>query len=171
MRFATTESIRWYTPNPTISHCICPQSGEVRPMTFAGFEKDRQTLKYRCPTVEYGPHCAGRDECHRMGSLSPKARQRVVRIKINDGKHPLRIFDPCPRRTRKWKKIYARRNALERINARVGRDFLFDDRFIRGKASMQLHIAGSMAVRMAIAVGCLEKNKPDKMRSLVQLAA
>ena len=36
---------------------------------------------------------------------------------------------------------------------------------------MQLHIAGSMAVMMAIAVGCLEKNKPDKMRSLVQLAA
>ena len=31
--------------------------------------------------------------------------------------------------------------------------------------------AGSMAVMMAIAEGCLEKNKPDKMRSLVQLAA
>ena len=32
--------------------CVCPQSSEVRRMIYAGFEKDRQTLKYRCPAVE-----------------------------------------------------------------------------------------------------------------------
>ena len=148
-------------------HCVCPQSGEVRRMIYAGFENDRQTLKYRCPAVEYGLHCAGRRDCHRMGGLSPKAKQRVVRIKVDDGKHPMRTFGPCPRSTRKWKQAQVRRNALERINARVARDFMLDDHFIRGKAAMHLRIAGSMAVMLAIALGCLEKNKPDKMRSLV----
>ena len=68
-------------------------------------------------------------------------------------------------------RLFDGRNSLERINARVGRDSLFDDPFIRGRASMQLQIAGSMALMMAIAVGCQEKNKPDNMRSLAQLAA
>ena len=148
-------------------YCVCPQSGEVRPVAYAGFEKKRQTLKYRCPAVEYGLHCAGRDECHRMGGISPNAKQRIVRIKINDGKHPMRTFGPCPRNTRKWKQTFDRRNSLERINARVGRDFQVDDHFLRGKSAMHLRIAGSMAVMLAIALGCLEKNKPDKMRSLV----
>ena len=148
-------------------YCVCPQSGEVRPMFYAGFEKKRQTLKYRCPAVEYGLHCAGRDECHRMGGISPNAKQRIVRIKFNDGKHPMRTFGPCPRNTRKWKQTFDRRNSLERINARVGRDFQLDDHFLRGKSAMHLRIAGSMAVMLAIALGCLEKNKPDKMRSLV----
>ena len=95
----------------------------------------------------------------------------MVRIKFNDGKHPLRIFGPCPRSTRKWEQIFDRQNSMERINARVGRNFLFDDHFIRGKASMQLQVAGRLAVMMATAMGCQEKNKPDRMRSLVQLTA
>ena len=68
---------------------------------------------------------------------------------------------------RKWKQALVQRNALERINACVGRDFLLDDHFLRGKSNMHLHIAGNMAVMLAIAFGRLEKNKPDKMRSLV----
>ena len=85
----------------------------------------------------------------------------------NDGKHPMRTFGPCPRDTRKWNQTFDRRNSLERINARVGRDFLLDDHFLRGKSAMHLRIGGSMAIMLAIALGCLEKNKPDKMRNLV----
>ena len=44
---------------------------------------------------------------------------------------------------------------------RVRRDFL------RGKSTIHRRVPDSMAVMLAIALGYLEKNKPDKMRSLV----
>ncbi len=31
--------------------CVCPWSGGVREMAFMGFEKDRKTLKFRCPAA------------------------------------------------------------------------------------------------------------------------
>ena len=117
--------------------------------------------------VEYGVHCAVCDECHRTSGLSPNAKQRMVRIKINDGKHPVHIFGPCPHHTRKWKQTIDRRNSLERINTRVGRDFLLDYHFLRGKSAIHLRIAGSMAVMLTIALCRLEKNRLDKMCSLV----
>ena len=94
-------------------------------------------------------------------------QQRVVRLWFNDGKHLMHIFGPCLCNTRKWKQIFDRRNALERINARVGRDFLLNNHFLRGKFAMHLRIAGNMVVMLAIALGCMEKNKPDKKCSLV----
>ena len=165
-RFAITAWIRWYTQNAAGYTYVCPQSGEARPKAYAYFESKRQTLKYRCPAVEYRLHCAGCDDCHRMGVISPNTKQRIMRIKTNDGKHPMRTFGPCPRNTRKLKQTFDRRNSLERFNVRVGCDFLLDDHFLRGKSAMHLRFAGSMAVMLAIALGCLEKNKPD-MRSLV----
>ena len=55
---------------------------------------------------------------------------------------------------------------MEHINARIGHDFLFNERFLRNKAFLQLHIAGNMVVMMAIIVGCQKNNKPNKMRNL-----
>ena len=55
-------------------YCVCSQLGEVCRIVYAGFEKKRQTLKYLCPTVESGLHFADRDECHRMGIISPNAK-------------------------------------------------------------------------------------------------
>ena len=37
-----------YTYDGEVS-CMCPQTGEVRSMDYGGFERDRNTLKYRCP--------------------------------------------------------------------------------------------------------------------------
>ena len=34
--------------------------GHRHKMAHAGFEKDRNTLKYRCPARHYGLHCSGR---------------------------------------------------------------------------------------------------------------
>ncbi|MBI4861725.1 MAG: transposase [Candidatus Riflebacteria bacterium] len=70
--------------------CVCPATGETRPMTFGGFEKDRQTLKYRCPAAANGLVCAGRAECPRGQTEYGK----VVRIKIE--KDP-RMFTALPR--------------------------------------------------------------------------
>lgn len=70
-------------------------------------------------------------------------QQRIVRVWFNDGKHPRRMFGPrLPCNTRRWKRIFDRRNVLKRINARVERDFLLDYHFLRGKFAMHLRIAG-----------------------------
>ena len=42
-----------YSEKGTV-HCICPATGEQRDMVFCGFEKNRNTLKYRCPAAVYG---------------------------------------------------------------------------------------------------------------------
>ena len=56
-----------------------------------------------------------------MGGLSPNAKQRVIRIKVCDGSHSMRIFGYCLRNT------------------------------------------CNKAVRPAIVLGCLKKNKHYKM--------
>lgn len=49
--------------------CVCPQTGEVRDLAFAGFERDRCTLKYRCPAAALGLTCKGRADCEKMAAF------------------------------------------------------------------------------------------------------
>ena len=51
-----------YDYRGTVS-CVCPRTGTQRQMRYGGFEKERSTLKYRCPAEHYGYECAGRDRC------------------------------------------------------------------------------------------------------------
>ena len=45
------------------------ETGEQRPMSYGGFEKDRMALKYICPVKAYGLTCQGSDQCeHAMKS-------------------------------------------------------------------------------------------------------
>ena len=54
-----------------------------------------------------------------------------------------------------WKQTFAWRNNLKRINELMEYDIPFDDHFLRGKASMHLHIAGSTAIMLANALSYL----------------
>jgi len=40
-------------------YCVCPKTGEQRPMAYGGFEKDRMALKYICPVKAYGQRAQG----------------------------------------------------------------------------------------------------------------
>jgi hypothetical protein len=44
-------------------YCSCPATVEQRELSFCGFEKDRNTLKYRCPAAANGFVCQGREKC------------------------------------------------------------------------------------------------------------
>ncbi len=48
--------------------CQCPQTGDQREMAFAGFEKDRNCLKCRCPAEACGLQCAGCPQQLQVGS-------------------------------------------------------------------------------------------------------
>ena len=140
--------------------CVCPATGETRPMTFGGFEKDRQTLKYRCPAAANGFVCAGRAECPRGQTEYGK----IVRIKIEKD---LRMFTPLPRDCKSWDTAYDRRTAVERVNSRIDQVLGFERHTIRGLKKMEARVGIALVVLLAMAVGRIEAGQQEQLRSLV----
>lgn len=139
--------------------CHCPVDWEKRPMAYGGFEKDRGTLKYRCPAKHYGVACKGRDRCCISDSL---------RIPIHSNP---RIFTPLPRDSYKWSTLYKKRSSVERVNGRLDESFGFEKHFIRGQKKMKLRCGLALIVMLGMAYGRVKEKQPDKLRSLVQPAA
>ena len=154
-----------YTEKGTV-HCVCPQTGTQRDMAFQGFEADRNCLKYRCPAAAYGLECQGRAQCHAAGQVCPGDYGRIVRIDITEQNR--RIFTPTPYGSPSWKRGYARRSALERINNRIDHGYGFEKHFIRGQAKMQTRVGLALAIMMAMALGHVMAGRTRQMRSLVQ---
>ncbi len=143
--------------------CFSIKKRELRELAYCGYEKDRGTLKYRCPSGAYGVECTGKAECGhgRYGEYG-----RVVRIPIEKDR---RVFVPLPRGTYAFKKAYRRRTSVERINGRLDNDFCFEQHYIRGKAKMEVRIGLAMIVMLALAIGRIKQKQPELMRSLVKL--
>jgi len=145
--------------------CRCPATGEERPMAFQGFEADRGTLKYRCPAAAYGLDCAGRERCLRDAGSDAGDYGRVVRVDLAASDR--RMFTPTPWGSPSWRRGYNRRGALERINARLDGSFRFENHFVRGGAKMKTRLGLAVAVMMALALGAVLADRPERMRSLV----
>lgn len=144
-------------------YCSCPQSGKQRELFFAGFEKDRAALKYRCPAAANGFVCIGRAECESLAPDGVGAFGRVVRVPLA---HDRRIFTPIARHTAKWEKAYDRRPSVERVNSRIDRVLGFEQHFIRGQAKMEMRVSLALAVLLAMALGRIRAGQTDLMRSL-----
>ena len=142
--------------------CRCPATGTERPMAFQGFEKDRGTLKYRCPAAAHGLECAGRERCLRDAGAEAGGHGRVVRIALKHQNR--RIFTPTPWGGPSWRRGYNRRGALERINARVDGGFGFENHFIRGKAKMKARMGLALCVMTALALGAVMAGRPRAPR-------
>jgi hypothetical protein len=140
-------------------YCHCPVTWTKREMAFGGFEKDRDTLKYRCPAKYYGLDCKGMKRCCIGDS---------IRIPISSNP---RIFTPLARSSYMWKTIYKKRSAVERLNSRLDESFGFEKHFIRGIRKMKLRCCLALIVMLAMAYGRVKEKQGDKLRSLVQPAA
>ena len=146
--------------------CVCPETGEQRPLAFQGFEADRNSLKYRCPAAAYGLACAGRAACEKAAGVNAGDYGRIVRIDITQQNR--RIFTPTPYGSPSWNRGYKRRTALERINNRVDNNFGFEDHFIRGKTHMTVRLGLALTVMMALALGHVKEGRQAQMRSLIK---
>jgi len=140
-------------------YCHCPVEWKKRPMAYGGFEKDRNSLKYRCPAKHYGFECKGMDRC----CISDN-------IRIDIASNP-RIFTPLARSSYKWKDVYKKRSSVERLNSRLDESFCFEKHFIRGIRKMKLRCGLALIVMLGMAYGRVKEKQPDKLRSLVQPAA
>jgi len=119
-------------------YCYCPYI--KREMAYDGYDKKRDTLSYKCPAKAYGIECKGCVEC------PVKTKVRIKRS-INP-----RVFTQVARSSYKWKKMYNKRVALERINSRLDNGYCFEEHTIRGKAKMEVEVHISMSIMMTIAL-------------------
>ena len=146
--------------------CRCPATGTTRPMAFHGLDAKRNALKYLCPAAAYGLKCEGRAQCCANAGANPSKLGPTRRIHL--AKANRRIFLPTPHGARAWREGYARRSAMERINARLDDGFRFESHTIRGKHRMTARVGLALAVMMALALGSVRAGAPQRMRSLVR---
>jgi hypothetical protein len=136
---------------------------ELRELAFVGFEKDRGTLKYRCPAAAFGFECAGRADCEKLSPVGVGEFGRVVRVPLDLDR---RIFTPIARHTDKWEKAYDRRTSAERVNSRLDQVLGFEHHTIRGKAKMEMRVTLALVVMLAMALGRIRAGQSDRMRSM-----
>ena len=76
-----------------------------------------------------------------------------------------RVFLPIARDSDKFRKLYNGRTAVERLNGRLDRDYMFEDHGIRGLEKMTLMVSLSMIIMNGMALGKI-KNGKTGLRSL-----
>lgn len=146
-----------YTFDGEVS-CVCPKTGTERRMSYGGFERDRNTLKFRCPARARGAQCKGMQQCP-VGT--------AVRIPLSEDR---RVFTPVARCSYAWKDHYDKRSAVERVNSRLAGSFGFDDPFIRGLAKMRLRCTMALSIMLAVALGRIKAGQREYLRSLTKAA-
>jgi hypothetical protein len=106
-----------------------------REMKHAGFEKDRDTHKFRCPLgASAGTTCSAFSTC----SAGPCGKQgRQVRIEM---KTDIRRFAPIYPRSKKWHRLYNGRSAVERINSYLKEVLRLEDHCLRGLKAIGLRV-------------------------------
>lgn len=139
-------------------YCYDPATGKKREMAYGGFEKDRETLKYRCPAVHYGIECKGCKEC---------PVKSAIRIPLSEDR---RVFTPLARSSYSWERKYNKRTSVERVNSRLDVSFGFENHYIRGQKKMKMSLSLAFIVMLGMALGRIKQKQEDKMRSLVQAA-
>jgi hypothetical protein len=80
-----------------------------------------------------------------------------------------RVFLPIARDSNKFRRVYKGRTAVERLNGRLDRDYMFEEHCIRGLLKMKLMVTLSMIIMNGMAIGKL-KNGKEKIRSLKNAA-
>jgi len=73
----------------------CSVNGQHRPMIYAGFEKSRNALKYRCMARHYGIDCEKLSSCRLRSGIR-------IPISLDE-----RIFTPLPRTSYRWGQIFS----------------------------------------------------------------
>jgi hypothetical protein len=106
-----------------------------REMRYAGFEKDRETHKFRCPLGAVAEvTCSAFGTC----SAGPCGKQgRQVRVEMETD---IRRFAPIFPRSKKWKRHYNGRSSVERVNSYLKEVLRLEDHCLRGLKTISLRV-------------------------------
>jgi hypothetical protein len=114
-----------------------------RAMSYAGHEKARGTLKYRCPAKVEGFTCGSEGTCN-----AGKSYGLTVRV---DQQVDLRRFPSIPRATPQFERLYQGRTAVERVNDRFKVLWGIDDGNVVGARRFSAHVSAVLIVHLACA--------------------
>jgi hypothetical protein len=114
-----------------------------RAMSYAGHEKDRGTLKYRCPARVEGFACGSEATCN-----AGKSYGMTVRV---PQAIDLRRFPAIPRATPQFERLYKGRTAVERVNDRLKVYWGLDDGNVVGSRRFCAHVSAVLVVHLACA--------------------
>jgi len=134
-------------------------------MEFRGFEKDRRTLKFRCPAAAHGLECHNQAACQRC--RPDHGFGRTVRVPLERDRR--RILPVYSHGTR-FAKAYKKRTSVERFFYRLDHFYGFERNSAFGLKQMRLRTAMGFIAVLATAAGWIQAKKPSKMRSLFQAA-
>lgn len=112
-------------------------------MAYVGYEKERGTLKYRCPARHEGFACPSDRKCNGRGCYG-----KTVRI---DCALDPRRFPSIPRATVGFERLYNGRTAVERVNSRIKVVWGADDGNVAGAERFHAHLMTIMLVHQAMA--------------------
>lgn len=87
-------------------------------------------------------------------------------VKLSRPKDPRRT-PLIPHDTRKWRRLYRRRTAVERAFSRLKSRLLLDALWVRGLAKVRVRVTLSTLVLLAAALGMAQPNRWRELRSLV----
>ena len=137
-------------------YCYTSRS-ERKMMVPNGYEQKRGATRFKCPASAYGIGCPDIAAC----------KCKNIRIPLSTDP---RIFTQVQRGTCKWKRLYKKRTAVERINSRLDGAYKFEEKRMRGLGRAKLHIGLALLTMLVIAVWKARDSQMEYLRSLVKIA-
>ena len=133
-----------YTEDGTI-YCYDKVSEPAvrHPMSYIGYEPERETLKYRCPAKHEDWECPMSSVCN-----AGKSYGKTVRV---PREVDLRRFPALPRATKKFERLYKGRTSVERVNARLKVFWGVDDGNVTGTRRFVAQVGVVLAVHAVFA--------------------
>lgn len=131
-----------YTYNGKVSYVN--EKGQSIPLRSRGYDRKKKSLRY-------GFHPKYKDS-------------RLFRIPLSTDE---RIFTPVDRQSKKWKRLYKKRTSIERVNARMDRDFGFEKHTIRGLEKMYLFILVSFITGLSLSKAKIHNKETEHLVALV----
>ena len=119
------------------------EKGVKVPLYYKGYDKGTDSLRY-------GFHVSRKDK-------------RIFRIQCSEDRW---IFTPVARSSHKWKRLYAKRSGIERINGRLDRDYKFERHTVRGLEKMRMFLTVTFLVYLGMAKARIEKGKTSHLGRL-----
>jgi hypothetical protein len=80
-----------------------------------------------------------------------------------------RVFLPVARDSMKFARLYKGRTAVERLNGRLDRDYMFEDHCIRGLRKMKLMVSLTLLTMNAMALGKIKQGVTENLAALTKL--
>ena len=112
---------------------------------------------------------------HRMHYEGYDRQKKCLRYSYEGKVHKIyisydeRVFLPVARDSIKFRRLYRGRTAVERLNGRLDRDYMFEDHCIRGLKKMKLMVSLTLLTMNAMALGKIKRGATEHLAAMTRL--